>query len=98
MTVTAYFFGWNASQVGVYLALQGLLMFPANLAVAWASQRTDDRELILCTLVGMTMGAWGIVHYGGATGTNSSDAYSVWQYIFFGIVIFEIQMQRRITF
>ena len=81
-TVTAYFFGWSVSKTGVYLALLGLLMFPANLLVAYFSKRNDDRDLIFGTLALMFLGTWGIVNYG------ATDSYTTVQYIAFGVVIF----------
>eukprot|EP00977_Amphora_coffeiformis_P026389 scaffold25842_cov198-Amphora_coffeaeformis.AAC.44 len=81
-TVTSFFFDWNASQTGVYLALLGLLMFPANLVVAYFSKRYEDRDIILCTLILMVVGSWGIVNYGGA------EKYTTLQYIGFSVVIF----------
>ena len=81
-TVTAYFFGWSVSKTGVYLALLGLLMFPANLLVAYFSKRNDDRDLIFGTLALMLLGTWGIVNYG------ATDSYTTIQYIAFGVVIF----------
>ena len=81
-TVTSFFFHWDASQTGIYLALLGLLMFPANLVVAYFSKRYEDRDLILCTLVLMVIGSWGIVSYGGV------EKYTTLQYIGFSVVIF----------
>lgn len=81
-TVTAFYFDWNSSHTGVYLALLGLLVFPANLLVAYFSRRYEDRDLIFCTLVFMMLGSWGIVNYGGP------DRYTTLQYIGFSVVIF----------
>ena len=91
-TVTTYYFDWDASAVGIYLALQGLCMFPANLFVAAASQRGyEDRDIMLWTLIFMTIGTWGIIDYGGSHNNDNDDddsSYTIFQYIFFGMIIF----------
>jgi hypothetical protein len=81
-TLTAFYFDWGAQASGVFLAALGLLMFPANLVVAYFSRRYDDRELILALLSILSVGAWGIVNYG------RPEAYSLIQYITFAVCIF----------
>lgn len=81
-TVTYDNFGWTSGYSGTFLALLGLLMFPANVVVAKLSRRFEDRELIqgslaavLCSSVGFTL---------CTPGAN----YSVMHYVFFGMCIF----------
>jgi cyanate permease len=81
-TLTAFYFGWGPQSSGMYLALLGLIMFPANLLVAYFSRQYDDRELILATLVLLLVGLWGIVDYGHV------EYYSLAQYVIFGVIIF----------
>jgi Na+/melibiose symporter-like transporter len=81
-TLTAFYFDWGPQSSGMYLALLGLIMFPANLLVAYFSRQYDDRELILATLVLLLVGLWGIVDYGHA------EYYSLAQYVIFGVIIF----------
>ena len=93
-TLTMYYFGWDATFSGTYLAFLGLLMFPANLGVAALSSRYDDREMITAALYVMLAGIVGIISYGGLFDRSSSEAeseessYSVLQYVFYGVVIF----------
>jgi MFS family permease len=81
-TLTAYYFDWGAEASGVFLAIVGLLVFPANVVLAHFSRHYDDRELIMVLLIIMSMGAWGIVNYG------NPNAYSLVQYITFAVCIF----------
>lgn len=80
-TVTRYFFGWNASTSGLFLAFLGLLMFPANMAVARLSYYYEDKELIRSFMVAILFGCIGIIAY-------LPGHYSVIQYTVFGICIF----------
>jgi MFS family permease len=81
-TLTAFYFDWGAQESGVFLAVLGLLMFPANLVVAYFSRRYDDRELIMALLLILSVGAWGIVNYG------RPETYSLIQYVTFAVCIF----------
>jgi hypothetical protein len=81
-TLTAYYFDWGAQESGFFLAAVGLIMFPANMVVAYFSRHYDDRELIMVLLIILSMGAWGIVNYG------SPDTYSLVQYTTFAVCIF----------
>ena len=81
-TLTAFYFDWGAQASGVFLAVLGLLMFPANLVVAYLSRRYDDRELIMALLLILAVGAWGIINYG------LPETYSLLQYITFAVCIF----------
>lgn len=80
-TVTRYFFGWNASTSGLFLAFLGLLMFPANMVVARLSYYYEDKELIRSFMVAILFGCMGIIAY-------LPRHYSVVQYTVFGICIF----------
>jgi len=81
-TLTEYYFDWGTQESGIYLAFLGLLMFPANLLVAYFSRQYEDRELILACLWMLLIGVWGIVNYG------SPDSYKLIQFITFGVCIF----------
>lgn len=80
-TVTRYFFGWNASTSGLFLAFLGLLMFPANMVVARLSYYYEDKELIRSFMLAILFGCIGIIAY-------LPHHYSVIQYSVFGICIF----------
>ena len=81
-TLTDYYFGWGAQASGIYLAILGLLMFPANLLVSYFSRQYEDRELILASLWMLFVGVCGIINYG------SSDSYRLIQFITFVVIIF----------
>ena len=81
-TVTRFYFGWQSSRCGLFLAILGLLMFPANIVVARLSQRYEDRELMLGSLAVMVVSAIGILDFTGATN------YPVIQYIIFSVGLF----------
>ena len=81
-TLTGYYFDWGTQASGVYLAILGLLMFPANLLVAYVSRKYEDRELIVACLWMLLIGVCGIINYG------RRESYSLMQYIIFGVCIF----------
>ena len=81
-TLTNYYFSWDSSIGGIYLAILGLLMLPANLGISVLARNHDDRELIFgCELV-MLLGCCGIIQY------TSPEGYTAIQYVLFSIVIF----------
>ena len=55
--------------------------FPVNMVVAKLSQKYEDRELIVATLIAMLVSTLGIIDY-------LPSHYSVYQYIIFGVGIF----------
>ena len=59
-----YYFHWSGRTSGWYLAILGLLVLPANWLIAVASQRHDDRDLILVTLAFMLLGCLTILQIG----------------------------------
>ena len=71
--LTDYYFDWTGSLAGVYLALLGLLVLPANWLIAVASQTFDDRDLMIITQVFML---WGCLAIG-----QSSQTYSLGHFI-----------------
>ena len=79
-TLTSYYFDWESTDSGLFLAFLGLLMFPANMFVAKLSHRYEDRELINAALIIMLCSIVGFIAY--------SSKYSVIQYMLFGICIF----------
>ena len=80
-TITTFYFDWNTSQNGAYLAFLGLLMFPANLIVARLSRQYEDRELLLFNSTMLLVSVLGILNYG-------SGNYDQTRYIMFGVGIF----------
>lgn len=80
-TVTRYYFGWNSSKSGAFLAFLGTLMFPANMVVARLSFYYEDKELIRSFMAAILFGCIGIIAY-------LPNHYSVVQYTTFGICIF----------
>ena len=62
-TVTSYYFDWDATRVGIYLAVLGLLMFPANLIVAVISRRHEDRAIVVATEIMVLVGTITIIGY-----------------------------------
>jgi MFS family permease len=73
-TVTSFYFHWNATHVGLFLAVLGLLIFPANMIVAIISRRHEDREIVIATELIILVGTASIIGY-------FTDTYSVYQYI-----------------
>ena len=78
--LTYFYFDWDSSITGVFLACLGLLMLPANLGVAWLASRYDDRELIIGFQGLMLLGCLVIMKYG--------QIYSVLQYLVASVIIF----------
>jgi len=79
--LTKFFFSWDSSYSGSFLACLGLLMFPANVCVARLSHRYEDRELIYHSMVLIMISLIGIVSY-------FPGHYSQVQYCLFAICIF----------
>jgi len=79
--LTSMYFNWDMTSSGSFLAILGLLMFPANLVVAKMSREYDERELIVATLYLILAGLVGIMYYRG-------EDYTAIQYIFFAICVF----------
>lgn len=80
--ITSFYFDWNSSMAGFYLAILGLLLFPANLCVANLSNQYEDRDIIISSLWMVFLGTIGILCYG------SHQSYTVMQYVVFGICLF----------
>ena len=78
--LTGFYFGWDGSVAGAYLASMGLLMLPANLVVSYAAQQFEDRELIVAIQAVMLVGCLGILNYG--------THYSLAQYVVASCVLF----------
>jgi hypothetical protein len=79
-TLTRFYFGWNSSFSGLYMAALGLLMLPANLGVAYLARQYEDRELMVGMQVIMLVGCLTVLQY--------SDIYTVPQYIVGSLAIF----------
>ena len=79
-TITTYYFHWNVTRSGIFLAILGLIVFPANMAVAWLSRTYEDRAIIMGTQGIILVGNIGIISY--------CASYSVIQYIVFYVFIF----------
>jgi MFS family permease len=78
-TIAQWYFHWDSTKNGFYLAALGLLMFPTNFLVGQMSYRYEDRELIVLSEVMMLIGVAGIISYGD---------YTVFQFILGGVIIF----------
>uniref|UniRef100_K3X6Z1 SPX domain-containing protein n=1 Tax=Globisporangium ultimum (strain ATCC 200006 / CBS 805.95 / DAOM BR144) TaxID=431595 RepID=K3X6Z1_GLOUD len=78
-TIAQFYFQWNSTEAGFYLAALGLLMFPTNVVVSWLSFRYEDREMIVISQIMMVVGVGVIVNYG---------YYTVVQFIAGGVIIF----------
>lgn len=78
--LTDYYFGWSGKTSGWYLSILGLLVLPANWLIAVASQRHDDRDLILTTLAFIVLGCLVILNVG--------STYSVAHFLLGSIIIF----------
>jgi len=75
-----FYFGWSGSFVGIYMSVLGLLILPANLAVAYLSRNYDDRELIMLFQGAMLAGCLLIMKY--------SSTYSMVQYVIGSVAVF----------
>lgn len=61
--LTDYYFDWAGSASGIYLAILGLLVLPANWIITVASQRHEDRDLILAAEAFMLLGCIVILQF-----------------------------------
>ena len=71
--LTHYQFGWKGSTSGIYLAILGLMVMPANWVVAYGSQFLMDRDLMMITMIIMLWGCLAILQF--------SETYSIVHYI-----------------
>lgn len=78
-SLAQYYFAWNSTTSGLYLAALGLLMFPTNVLVSRLTDRYEDRYMMVLSECLMTIGIIIFIHYG---------AYTISQFIAGGIVIF----------
>jgi MFS family permease len=82
--LTGFYFGWDATVMGLYLATLGLLMLPANIIVAYfARQSYEDREMIVVMIVGIVIGCFATIQYC----TDPHD-YSLIQFIIGSVILF----------
>ena len=79
--LTFVYFDWKTNESGIYLAILGLLMFPANYLLGVVSYRYDDRDMILMALLSTFFGIVVFVHYPGTI-------YTATQYILGSLIIF----------
>jgi MFS family permease len=77
--LTDFYFDWSGTFSGIYLAILGLLMLPANFVVAHLARVYDDRELVIGFQVIMTLGCIVILQFG---------RYSPAQYIAGSVILF----------
>lgn len=82
-TVTRYYFEWSGKLSGVYLAMLGLLMLPANYGVAVLSRTYEDKDLIIGMQVAMLVGCVAIINFSG-----SILHYNLVQYMSASVIIF----------
>eukprot|EP00592_Proboscia_alata_P021548 CAMPEP_0194405396 /NCGR_PEP_ID=MMETSP0176-20130528/3771_1 /TAXON_ID=216777 /ORGANISM="Proboscia alata, Strain PI-D3" /LENGTH=700 /DNA_ID=CAMNT_0039204161 /DNA_START=181 /DNA_END=2283 /DNA_ORIENTATION=- len=80
-SVTHYYFDWTPTESGAYLAILGVLIFPANLYLAKLSYRYDDRDIIWFITLVMLFGLVGMLAY-------PILPYTIMQYIVFGVAVF----------
>jgi hypothetical protein len=78
--LTLYQFGWKGSTSGLYLAILGLMVMPANWCVAVASQYLMDRDLMMITQIIMLWGCLAILQF--------SETHSVVHYLIGTSLIF----------
>ena len=89
-TLTSFYFDWDARATGVYLALLGLLVLPANavltvlMAASCRRRRCEDRHVIRATLFVLMVGVWGVRQY-DYWNINFST-YTVGHYITWSVV------------
>jgi hypothetical protein len=101
--LTEYYFDWGGNTSGIYLAILGLLVLPANWLVSEASQRYDDRDLILVTAVLLLLECLVILPWWQQSSSSSSSSseeedsaledsnnnnYSVRHYVLGSVMIF----------
>jgi len=82
-TLSRYYFGWGLHSIGIFLVILSSLVLPTNFFVAYISQRFDDRELILGSLVTTLIGILGFLVY-----SEDGSEYSEARFILFGIVMY----------
>jgi hypothetical protein len=78
--LTLYQFGWKGSTSGIYLAILGLMVMPANWMVAFASQYLMDRDLMVICQIVMLWGCLAILQF--------SETYSIVHYLIGTSLIF----------
>jgi hypothetical protein len=81
-TVTYHYFGWSAGVSGLFLAMLGALMLPANWCVARLARSYEDRELLMMFQVVMLIGC--LVSFNLDTGGR----YSLTQYLCGSVFLF----------
>jgi MFS family permease len=90
--ITGKYFDWNLSQTGTFLAVLGLLMFPANILVAHLSHTYEDRDVIVSSLIVMTVGCLGLLYFPSLMPFlhihTFQSTYSAIQYVVFGMCVF----------
>jgi len=80
--VTNHYFAWDSIVSGSYLAVLGVLIFPANLCLARLSYRHDDRDIIWTVTVAMLVGIAGLISYA------PRFPYTANQYVCFSVAVF----------
>jgi MFS family permease len=78
--VLPYFFDWRETSVSAFVATIGLLMFPANMAVSYVSQRLEENKQLIYTLI--------VVHFGCLLGVPLLGFMPLPQYVLACVVIF----------
>lgn len=80
--LTAYYFGWGGTTMGIYLSILGLLMLPVNILVAFLSQTYEDRELIVVMMFAVVVGCIATIHF-----FQRSTEYKLLQYVVGSIIV-----------
>lgn len=74
--LTALYFGWQGSVMGVHLMILALLILPVNFGIAFLARSYFDRELMIGLLIGMLGGCLILLQYQG-----NPDHYTLAQYL-----------------
>ena len=76
--VTDAYFGWRIHDVGVFLAMLGVTVLPANFLVGRMSAAFEDRTLLAASLVSAALGMLCVLSYG--LGPEAVPRYSAFQF------------------
>ena len=89
--ISSFYFGWSAKLIGLYLAILGLFLLPANLLVVYLSVSYNDRELVLALQVCMLIGCVAVLDFPALWNQDYDDnnsSYSIPQYVLASLVLF----------
>jgi MFS family permease len=81
--LTALYFGWKGSIMGLHLAVLSLLILPVNFGIAYLARSYFDRELIIGLLVAMLLGCVVIYQY-----QSDIEDYTLAQYLIGSAILY----------